>query len=327
MKRQLRFQVPKDRAGIGLVEFLAQRFAYHTRDEWQERIAAGRVHLNGEPAPPGHVLAYRDRIESLADDVAEPPVAFAVEVAFSDADLLVLNKPPNLPCHPGGRYFAHTLWAWVRREAGLDDPTFVNRIDRETSGLVVVARHAQAARRCRAEFASHRAEKQYLALVEGTFPDALTAQGWLTHAGGSPVRKRRLFVPAEPGSPPPAPGAQWAVTHLRRVGVHGPISSVSVMLETGRLHQIRATLLTLGHPLVGDKVYGPDPAIFLRFCTDAMTDDDRRRLRLPRQALHAERLRFRHPTTRQPLEVHAPVPEDMKELSKTLEASGSGVLG
>ena len=315
MKRRIRSQIPRDHAGTDLLEFLSKRFPYHTREGWRERIDAGRVHVNDQPAAADRVLAYRDRIDYLAEVLAEPPVRFDVGVVFDDADLLVVNKPPNLPCHPGGRYFEHTLWAWIRHEIGLDEPVFVNRIDRETSGLVVVARTPAAAKRCRAEFAGRRAEKQYLTFVEGRFPEAMTAQGWLIAEGTGPVRKRRRFLPAEPGATPPAPAAQWAVTHLRRTGIHGPISAVAVTLETGRLHQIRATLLALGYPVVGDKLYGPDPGIFLRFCTDAMTDDDRRRLRLPRQALHAEGLRFRHPSTRQLLDLHAPVPEDMKGLT------------
>lgn len=313
MKRRLHFQIPRDRAGIGLIDFLAIRFPYHTRSGWLERCVAGRIFVNDRPALPDHVLAYRDRLDYLAGDRAEPNVRFDVGVIHDDAELLVVNKPPNLPCHPAGRYFEHTLSAWAVRNAGIDAPIFVNRIDRETSGLVVMARTPAAAKRCRAEFASHRAEKHYVVLVEGAFPEVVTAQGWLVADDAGPVRKRRRFVP---GTPEEAgrPGGEWCVTHLRLTAVHGPISEVAVTLETGRLHQIRATLLGLGYPVVGDKLYGPDPRIFLRFCTDTMTEDDRRHLRLARQALHAERLVYRHPRTSDPLDLHAPMPEDMKAL-------------
>ncbi len=321
MKRRIRFQIPKDRAGLGLLDFLASRFPYQTRDGWQERLNAGRVHVNGTPAALDHVLAFRDIIDYLDDDPWEPPVSFDVGIVYDDDDLLVVNKPPNLPCHPGGRYFEHTLWAWVRRTTGLDDPTFVNRIDRETSGLVVIARNPAAAKRCRSEFASRRVHKRYVALVEGAFPAEMTAQGWMTKDDTGPVRKRRRFVPGNPGDEAP-PKGEWAVTHLQRIAIHGPISEVAVTIETGRLHQIRATLLALGYPVVGDKLYGADPGIFLRFCTDAMTDADRRHLRLPRQALHAETLRFRHPGTGQALDLHAPMPEAMKALIAKAGATG-----
>ncbi len=296
-----------------MLDFLASHFPYHTREGWLERCIAGRVAVNDRPAPPDYVLAFRDRIEYLTADRDEPFVRFDVDVVYDDADLLVVNKPPNLPCHPAGRYFDHTLWAWAKSEAGLDDPIFVNRIDRETSGLVVLARNAAAAKRCRAEFASRRADKRYVVLVEGVFPESVTAQGWLVPDDAGPVRKRRRFVAGKLDDADP-PGGEWSVTHLRLAAIHGPISEISVTLETGRLHQIRATLLGLGFPVVGDKLYGVDPGIFLRFCTDAMTEDDHRRLRLPHQALHAERLVFRHPSTREPLDLHAPLPKDMQAL-------------
>ena len=313
MKRRLHFQIPRDRAGIGLVDFLAVRFPYHTREGWIERCVSGQIYVNDRPALPDHVLAFRDRLDYLAADRTEPNVRFDVAVVYDDADLLIVNKPPNLPCHPAGRYFEHTLSAWAQREAGLAVPIFVNRIDRETSGLVVMARTPAAAKRCRAEFASHRAEKRYVALVEGAFPETMTAEGWLVADAGGPVRKRRRFVPGAPKGPSPS-GGEWCVTHLTLTAVHGPISEVAVILETGRLHQIRATLLGLGYPVVGDKLYGRDPGIFLRFCTDAMTEADRLHLRLPHQALHAARLVFRHPRTSVSLDLHAPMPDDMKAL-------------
>ena len=299
--------------GIRLDKYLADAYPDLTRTHIQKLIESGHVRVNDETVAPERVLAYRDRIDYVAADVPEPAVRFDVGVVFDDDALLVVDKPPNLVCHPCGRYFAHTLWAWARREAGLDAPIFVNRIDRETSGLVVMARTPAAAKRCRADFVARRVEKHYVALVEGAFPDSIVATGWMVEDESGPVRKRRRFIPATPESPAP-PGGRWAVTRLQRVALHGPLSEVRVELDTGRRHQIRATLLALGYPLVGDKLYGVDPGLFLGFCTDALTDHDRLRLRLNRQALHAEGLRFRHPLTRDMLDLHAPLPEDMQAL-------------
>lgn len=313
MKRRVRYQMPKDRAGLSLLDFLILRFPYHTREDWRSRIGSGHVRVNDEAVRPERVLVYRDRIDYLVPEVEEPAVRFDVGVVFDDDALLVVNKPPNLVCHPCGRYYEHTLWAWARREAGLDAPIFVNRIDRETSGLVIMARTPAAAKRCRADFIARHVEKYYVALVEGAFPDHVDATGWMVEDVSGPVRKRQRFIPAEAGSSAP-PGGQWAVTRLTRVARHGPLSEVRVELDTGRRHQIRATLQALGTPLVGDKLYGVDPALFLGFCTDALTDHDRLRLRLNRQALHAERVRLRHPVTRDMLDLHAPLPEDMQAL-------------
>jgi RluA family pseudouridine synthase len=320
MKRRIQFRIPPDRAGALLVEFMLARFPFHTRDGWLERIAAGRVRVNGAPAAAERPLAAGDLLEFTADEVAEPRVNLAVEVVFEDAELVVLNKPANLPTHPGGRYFNHTLWAWLKSEFGLESPALVNRLDRETSGLVVVARTADAARGCRAEFAGRRVEKRYVALVEGQFPESLRAAGFIQADPAFPVQKRQRFQPcAEPPGTEGGRESEWSETRFRRIAAHGEISEIEAVPLTGRQHQIRVTLSGAGFPVVGDKLYGVDPGIFLRFCTDALTEEDRRRLRLDRQALHAAGLRFRHPRTRQPLSLEAPLPEDMAALIREMD--------
>jgi RluA family pseudouridine synthase len=314
VQRHLECRIPPERAGVSLIEFLLARFPYHSRDGWLARIEAGQVCVNTTPAAAGHPLAAGDSLEYSASDTPEPRVNFAVEALFDDRDLLIVNKPPNLPCHPSGRYFKHTLWALLKRDFGLESPALVNRLDRETSGLVVVAKTAEAARNCRTQFAQRRVEKRYVALVEGFFPDALRAAGRLAPDPGAAAPKRRRFLAAPDGATPAPGDPDWAETRFRRLALHGEISEIEAAPLTGRLHQIRATLSACGFPVVGDKVYGVDPGAFLRFCTDALTDEDRRRLRLDRQALHAAGLRFRHPRTGQPLEIEAALPEDMAGL-------------
>jgi 23S rRNA pseudouridine955/2504/2580 synthase/23S rRNA pseudouridine1911/1915/1917 synthase len=251
---------------------------------------------------------------------------------FEDKDVMVVNKPANLPCHPAGRYFNHTLWAWLKTRHGVESPALVNRLDRETSGLLLVAKNAAAEAKCRTQFLQRAVVKRYTVLVEGAFPDALRATGWLMPDPGSGVHKRRRFepqseIPALEGCPEggvgssvgngkpvrrhAAPSREWAVTDFRLLRIVNDLSVVEAVLHTGRLHQIRATLHSLGFPVVGDKIYGPDPMMFVRFCTDELTADDWRRLRMTRQALHSMELEFIHPATGQQLHFEAPLPADM----------------
>lgn len=312
MKREAASRVPAGAPPETLLDFLARRFTYHRREAWQARLAEGRVRVNGLVAPGDGVLVPGDRIDYDLHDLPEPPVQTDYAVCFEDEDLLVVDKPGNLPCHPSGPYFNHTLWALLKGRPGIGEPAFVNRLDRETSGLVVIAKNAGAAKACQAEFAGRHVEKRYLALVEGLFPDAREARGAMRADPAGPTRKRRLFVE---GVTPEEAESDWAETHFRRLAEGGGLSLVEAAPLTGRLHQIRATLLACGFPLVGDKLYGVDPGIFLRFCQSAMTEADRTALRLGRQALHAARLRMRHPGTREWLEWEAPLPADMAALA------------
>jgi 23S rRNA pseudouridine1911/1915/1917 synthase len=313
MQRKGRFQIPRDREGQSLLDFLCSRFPYHTAEGWRERIAGGSVRVNGETADPDRALRAGDVVEYVPGDVREPEIDSNIDVVHRDRDLLVINKSGNLPCHPGGRYFNHTLWAILKTSYGLDAPAFVNRLDRETSGIVLVALSPKAAQACRSQFENRSVQKRYVVLVEGAFPVELTARGRLRTAPLASVRRAVLFEP-EPDATPEtvaAAGSEWAETRFRRIALHGAISAVEVIPTTGRLHQIRATLRGLGYPVVGDKLYGVDPDIFARFCTGAMTDTDRSRLRMGRQALHAASLRITHPRTRREVLFEAPLPADM----------------
>jgi len=322
MKRRIQFILRPGQGGILLLEYLAGRFTYHSREEWLAHILESRVQVNGEAASRDYPLAVGDRVEFIARDCPEPPVCFDVEIVFDDDDVMVINKPPNLPCHPAGRYFNHTLWAWLKTHHGMESPALVNRLDRETSGLLVVAKNAKAESKCRAQFLKRSVVKRYVVLVEGNFPERLGAEGWMLPDPGSGVHKRRRFERDDSRSgtlmPPPEPvaGKEWAHTDFRRLRAANGISVVEAVLHTGRLHQIRATLHSLGFPVVGDKIYGLDPMIFVRFCTDTITEEDWCRLRMPRQALHSTELEFIHPATNQSLHFEAPMPADMAELVK-----------
>jgi 23S rRNA pseudouridine955/2504/2580 synthase/23S rRNA pseudouridine1911/1915/1917 synthase len=254
-------------------------------------------------------------------DLPEPPVRTDYRIVHRDRHLLAVDKPGNLPCHPGGRYFRHTLWHLLRHQEGMEKPHFLHRLDRETSGLVLIARTAEAARVGRESFVSGAVRKVYQALVEGPFPSGtIHASVWIGRDAGGAVRKRRRFFPEPAGANPPGrpPDGEPCRTRFRLQARLGPLSLVAAVPETGRLHQIRATLSALGVPVVGDKIYGADETLFLRFIADELSAADRKTLRLPRQALHAAALNIPHPVTGRPLRLRSPFPAEMAELRNSL---------
>ena len=318
---RLRFTVPPDQAGRELLEFVQCRFSCFTLDEWSERIERHRVLVDNAPTKADHVLVVGNRIEYLDADVPEPDVDTRFRIVYQDDHLLVIDKPAGLPCHPGGRYLHNTLTYLVNKHLSIDDVMLVNRLDRETSGLILLALDSQSCTALQQQFAARTVDKRYEVFVEGGFPDVCRAEGYMVPDSGSVVRRRRRFIRAEDATPAhelPA-DADAAVTEFTRIATDGTISHLAARLETGRQHQIRATLLGLGYPVVGDKLYGVDPALFLRFCNGALTDANRRALRIERQALHARSLGFTHPTDGRLLGFTAPLPPDLEALARHIK--------
>lgn len=308
--RQLAARISAMDAGCRFIDFLARRFTYRDCAAWHEEIATGRLLVNGALAAAEQPLASGDEVTYHPLPFAEPAVATDYTVLHEDADLLVLDKPAPLPCHPGGRYFRHTLWALLRERHDLARPLFANRLDRETSGVIVVARHRDAARHLATQFAMQQIDKEYLVVVEGEFPHReSTATGWLAPDLKSAVRKKMRFFQAQPPL-----AAKACTTGFTRLATQNGLTLLMARPLTGRCHQIRATLLALGFPVVGDKLYGVDETLFLRFIDDQLTAADGERLRLPRQALHASRLTFTHPATAARLSYSAPLPAMLHSL-------------
>lgn len=176
-----------------LVQFLAGRFTYRTVEEWFERINSGEITLNGKPVSPEYILQMHDRIEYHPQDIPEPPARKDYRIIFEDESILVIDKPGNLCVHPSGPFYQNTLWYLLRQN--YPHIHFVNRLDRETSGLLLAAKSPEAARKI-AEMDAV-SNKTYLAVVHGKFTEKIDAAGFLVSAN-SVIRKKRQFIKENP---------------------------------------------------------------------------------------------------------------------------------
>jgi len=253
-----------------------------------------------------------------AAPAAEPEVDPSFRILREGAGWAVVAKSGNLPCHASGRYREHTLEALLAA-AGFPGVHFVSRLDRETSGAVLVAKDPATAGALGRAMMAHRIRKSYLCIARGSLPLPPGPDGWtdvrgrIVAAGDGVVHRYRVFLPEE-ADPADATAAHTRFRILPWSGFGLPEAPGFLLLEceplTGRTHQIRATLKGLGLEVVGDKLYGPDRAIYARMCEGALTPDDLSRLLLPRQALHAWRLAFPDPATGDEVLAEAP-PDDL----------------
>ena len=307
-RRQLYSHVPEAEDGTALPDYLAAHFSRFDRAGWIRAIEAGLVTVNDLPSLPGATLKCHDRVGYYPPETPEPDAELNYHVVFEDGDLLVIDKPGNLCMHPTGPFFRHTLWHLVGTRYG--EIRFVHRLDRETSGLVIAARTRRAA--AAMDNGNTPVHKEYLALVNGEFRGHVHAKGYLVHDRTSAVRKKKRFVFADSPDAEAArldPAAETALTDLiEESHVPPDMTLVRAILGTGRQHQVRATLFSLGFPLAGDKLYGPDERLFLKIKSQDPNEDDLARLRFSRQALHAAVLEFRHPFTGELLRFESPFP-------------------
>jgi len=307
-QRIIKSKLPHAADGSRLDKYLAKRFTYHSLDKWREIIADGQILLNNEQITEATILHTNDLMAYMPVGLEEPAVDFEYSIAYEDENLLVINKGGNLPCHPSGPFFKHTLWHHISKTHG--KIYLINRLDRETSGLLIAARNSETA----GKFAKQTAimEKEYRALVFGDFDKAIDADGYLIKDSASVVRKKRRFVFADK-----LPDDNEKTVNVRTlfepVWSKNGLSLVKAILKTGRLHQIRASLFSLGFPVVGDKLYGPDDRIYLKIRENKITEEDWKNLVMPRQALHSYSLSFTHPLTQEKLTFTTELPDDFKK--------------
>ncbi len=295
-------------AGQRIDIYLSNRFTYLSRRKWQDTIKDGKILLNGKRTRCSRVLQAGEKVDFIPD-MDEPSVEMEYSIVYEDEYFMAINKGGNLPCHPAGPFFKNTLWYDLSRTYGKIG--IINRLDRETSGLLLVGKVPEATKAlCDLFIDGHDISKRYYALVFGRFDKEIIADGFLVDDTSSEVRKKRRFVMKDDYS---GCDGESAYTLLRPVKPGSEISLVEALPQTGRLHQIRATLYSLGFPMVGDKLYGPDDTAYIRFAHGEMTEADYTMLRMRRQALHAHALEFTHPCTGVVMKLSAEMPDDMKE--------------
>lgn len=301
------------RHGFRLDRFLASRIARLSRTRVQAILDAGRVRRAGT----GEVLrraSLRVRAgEALVIErpaPVEPPVVMDYREIFRDDDLLVLDKPAGLPVHPSARYHRHTLTQLLRTRLGAGHGwEMAHRLDRETSGLLAFGRRGGSAVALKKSFIAREVEKTYWALVHGCLEDPVRIDMSLGPAIGSQIRIKIGPVPVEAGGLP----ALTAVRPLARGEFRGaPVTLVEARPETGRQHQIRVHLAEVGHPLVGDKLYGVEEARFLKIVEGGRALAElEAELGLGRHALHATALALPHPRTGERVRFTAPWPAEL----------------
>ena len=224
---------------------------------------------------------------------------------YEDAQLVIIDKPAGLPVHPSPRWPDGTLVQWLRRryEGTCRRVQLAHRLDRETSGVVVCTRDEDSNRRMHQAFAEQRVRKRYVALVVGEPEwDERVVDEPIGKDEASAVRMRMAVTPDGAAS----------VTELRVRERLGAYALVEAAPRTGRQHQIRVHLSHLGHPIVGDKIYGPDEALFIQWHEGREDDAMWERLQMRRHALHAESVALPHPWRPGLVEVVAPLPEDLR---------------
>jgi 23S rRNA pseudouridine1911/1915/1917 synthase len=305
---RVRFTVEENYSGWRLDRYLQEKIRRLSRERVQRLIAHRLECADGRRLKPSTRVTPGLSFALLREVEPEPETPQAFGIVHDDGELLVVDKPAGLPVHPTARYAANTFTslAKLRFPERKVDPA--HRLDRETSGLLACGTAPEHTSRLKRDFAHGRVRKTYLALAAGSpREDDFVVDAPLRLSGVSTVRVRMHVDPE--GLPSVT---AFEVLGRRRAPDGAPVTLLACRPRTGRQHQIRAHLLHAGLPMVGDKIYGPDEAIFDRFTRKAMTDDDRARLRLDRHALHAWRLELPHPRTRAPVLLEAPLADDLR---------------
>jgi 23S rRNA pseudouridine1911/1915/1917 synthase len=311
----LRIVVDKGQSLLRIDKFLMHRIENASRNRIQNAIDLGNVLVNDKPCKPSYKVKPLDVISVVLPhpprDTEVYPENIPLDIVYEDDDVLVVNKPAGLVVHPGYNNYTGTLvnglvyhFQQLPTLPGNEGrPGLVHRIDKDTSGLLLISKNERAMTWLAKQFFDHTIARKYIALVWGDLESDGTVTGYIGRSIGD-RRVMSIYDDPEKG--------KWSITHYRVLERMGYVTLIECQLETGRTHQIRAHMKHIGHPLFSDTMYGGDKILkgtvfskykqFVENCFEL----------LPRQALHAQSLGFLHPTLKRQLYFEAPLPLDFK---------------
>ena len=325
-----RCEVDKGQGKERVDKYLAEHMTNTSRNRIQTAADAGNVWVNGKPVASNYRVKPGDIIQVLLDhephDYTIPPENIPLDIVYEDDDLLVVNKPAGLVVHPGHGNYEHTLLNalayYFGEKLDMNDPSIglVHRIDKDTSGLLLIAKTPEAKANLARQFFDHTTERTYNALVWGTFKEQ---SGTIEGALARDNRDRTIYKVWDIEE---CPQAKEAITHWRVIEQFPYVTLVECRLETGRTHQIRVHMKHIGHPLFCDEKYGG-----CEILKGLRTQKYRQYIEncfalCPRQVLHAKTLGFTHPRTGERLFFDSQWPADMTALINKWRAYEPNVL-
>ena len=289
MIRQFTYRIEPEYDSFTIREYLSLK-GYPNAVFVQLKKTPESVLLNGIWAYMRKKLSAGDelfiRLEESTSSAHILPVSMPLSICYEDEDILAVNKPAQMPVHPSLNHYDHTLANAVCGYYNDQEIPYtfrcVNRLDRDTTGLTLIAKHMLSSAILSTAAARREISREYIAIASGKTPESGTIDAPIGRVAGSTIERQIDFENGE-----------RAITHYRRLAYHDGLSLLSLHLETGRTHQIRVHLKSIGHPLIGDFLYNP---------TDTT---------IKRQALHSYRLTFSHPITGESFVLTAPLPDDM----------------
>lgn len=309
----IELKVNENEAGWRLDRFILRHLPRLSRTKLKKIFEKDRIiSLTPQRKPTPSLIVHPGEIYIIKKPLPkENNIIYPPEIIFEDKWLVVINKPPFMAVHPSSKYYKTTLTYFLKnRYSGKSYVQITHRLDRETSGIVVCAKDPEVERKIKAQFAKKRIKKWYIAVVHGVITkDEFKIDLPLARSSTSLVRIKMV----------PDPKGVKAITFVKTIKKFDNYTLVEAIPITGRQHQIRAHLMAIGHPIVGDKIY-IDETIFTEITEKKGNSEEiKDRLILPRQALHAWKIYFIHPITLEPLTLEAPLFPDLKEFIAQLE--------